>query len=270
MNPLRIALLTSRSAAGVAHLLADPNRRAAWDLSIVVGSEPSLAEAALLEREGVPLELRPLRAHFEQQHQSFRNLRWREEYDEGVGELLERMKPDYILLDGYQYIITEPILARFPGRILAIHDADLSLRLADPPRLYAGPHAVRDAIMAGEAETRSSIYLVTRDVAQGPLFLLGASYPVAEMVVHAQNRGDAEFLYAYAELHRQWMVRTSWGVMLSRALELLAAGTMQVVGDVVWIDGAPGPCRMGEGPSSCHAPESMVTRGIPRSCPFID
>lgn len=269
MNRLRIALLTSRSAAGLTHLLADPNRGSLWDFSLVVGSETSLDEAPLLEREGVPFELRPLRAYFAEQRQSYRNLRWREEYDDGVGELLERMKPDYILLDGYQYILTEPVLARFPGRILAIHDADLSRRLGDPPRIYAGPHAVRDAILAGEPETRSSIYMVTRDVAQGPLFLLGQPYPVAEMAAHARNCGDAAFVYEYAALHRQWMVRSSWGPMLSRALELLAGGTMQIVGDVVWIDGAPGPCRLGEGPRECHEPESLVARGIPRSCPFI-
>jgi hypothetical protein len=54
-----------------------------------------------------------------------------------------------------------------------------------------------------------------------------------------------------------------------RTLELLAGGTMQIIHDVVWIDGAPGPCRMGHAPQACHEPEAMLARGIPRSCPFI-
>lgn len=261
MDPLRIALLTSQHATGVERLLADPNRGFTWDLSIVVGSEPHLAEAALLEEARVPLELRPMRLV-----PAFRNLRAREDYDQDLGDLLARLHVDFILLDGYEYILTEAVTARFPGKILAIHDADFSIR---DRVVYSGPHAVRDAILAGETETRSSVYLVTRDVARGPLFLLGPPYPAAHMALDARKRGDVEFILAYAELHRKWMRTTCWGDMLARTLELLAGGTMSIIGDVVWIDGAPGPCRMGEAPHACHEPEAMLARGIPRSCPFI-
>lgn len=260
MEPLRVALLASKHAEGLGALLADPNRGSTWELSIVIGADGDLAELPLLEEAHVPVELRPIR-----EVPAFRNLRAREEYDERTGELLASLKIDYVLLAGYPYVLTEPLLARFPERVLAIHDADLSRRNA----IYAGAHAVRDAILAGENETRSSIYLVTRDVAHGPLFLLGAPYPIAPMARAARERGDATFLYAYADLHRRWMIETSWGAMLARALELLAGGTMQILGDVVWVDGAPGPCRMGESPSACHEPEAMIARGIPRSCPFI-
>lgn len=261
MEPLRVALLTSHHAPGIDALLADPNRGSTWELAIVVGSETSLDCEAALESAKVPVELRPIR-----RQTAFRNLHAREEYDDSLADLLAALRVDYILLCGYQYILTEAMLARFPSRILIIHDADLSLRDAS---LYAGPHAVRDAILAGEPETRSSIYLASREVGRGPLFLLGAPYRVAEMALDARERGDADFLCAYADLHRQWMHTTSWGPMLTRAMELLAGGTMQVIGDVVWIDGAPGPCRCGEGPRACHEPEMMLARGIPRSCPFI-
>jgi len=151
------------------------------------------------------------------------------------------------------------------GNVLALHDADLTLR----DRVYGGRHAVRDALLAGEHETRSTMYVVTRDGARGPLFLLSGPYPVAPMALDARARGDADFVMSYADLHRQWMIRESWGEMIVRALELLAAGTMKTAGDIVWIDGAPGPCRMGEAPHACHDPEAMLARGIPRSCPFI-
>lgn len=260
MDPLRIALLTSPKVEGVERLLSDPNRGSLWNLSLVIGSEPELADAALLEETGVPYELRPMRLV-----PAFRNLRAREDYDQDLGDLLARLHVDYILLDGWQYILTEAVTARFPGRIFAIHDADLSMR---DRALYAGPHAVRDAILAGENETRSSVYLVTREVAKGPLFLLGSPHAVAPMARDARERGDVAFLYEYAQLHRRWM-RAEWGAMLARTLELLAGGTMSIIGDVVWIDGAPGPCRMGEAPHACHEPEAMLARGIPRSCPFI-
>jgi hypothetical protein len=167
---------------------------------------------------------------------------------------IEQTGVDYILLDGDESILSEAVTARFAGKILAIHETDRS---------------VRAAILGGAGETRAAIRLVTRDAAHRPLFLLGPRYPVAPMALDAHERGDVDFLDTYAELHRQWMRTTCWGEMLARTLELLAGGTMQVIGDVVWIDGAPAPCRMGEAPDACHDPEAMVARGIPRSCPFI-
>lgn len=267
MEPLKIAILTSSRIPGIETLLSDPDRGAAWELSLAVGSETALADAPVLEQAGVPVELRPLRVYQEARNASLRNLREREEYDDALGELFQRGRIDYVILAGYRYVVTEPLLARFPNRILAIHDADLTLRTSG--RLYAGPRAVSDAIFAGEPETRSSIYLVTRDVGQGPLFLLGAPFPLAPMAMDARERGDAAFLTAYAELHRRWMVSTAWGPMLRRTVQLLAGSTFQVLGDTVWLDGAPAPCRMGESPGACHEPEAMVSRGIPRSCPFI-
>lgn len=262
MEPLRIAILTSRNAPGLDRLLADPNRGSVWDLSIVVGSETGFDGESLLTQAGIPLELRPIRAT-----SSFRNLHERERYDEDLAELVTRLKIDYVFLCGYDYILTSPVVERLPGKVLAVHDADFTLR--DKGRTYAGPRAVRDAIFAGETETRSSVYLVTGEVAAGPLFLLSGPFPIASMAHDARERGDADFLRSYAALHRTWMVQSAWGPMMVRSLELLAAGTTKVVGDVVWIDGAPGPCRMGEAPASCLEPESMVARGIPRSCPFI-
>jgi len=192
MDPLRIALLTSRSVPGIGRLLHDPNRGSVWNLTIIVDED------------------------------------------------LDRIDADYVLVAGYPYDIS-PLLSRFEGRVLAIHED------------------------AGDFETRSSV-----SIAGGPLFLLGPPYPLAPMALDARERGDIAFLESYAALHRTWMITTSWPDMLARTMELLAAGTIQIIGDVVWIDGAPGPCRFGESPRACHEPEAMLARGIPRSCPFIE
>ena len=88
------------------------------------------------------------------------------------------------------------------------------------------------------------------------------------MALAARELGVDDSLTRYAELHREWMLADA-GTMLMRVIELLAGGTVRTIGDTVWVDGAPGPCRLGEAPRACHEPESMVARGIPRSCPFI-
>ena len=254
---LRVAVLTSREAPGLEALLADPNRGVAYELAAVVSSETSLLQSAALDAAGVPWILHPIRDF----PSARRNLRAREDYDASLAAILSPLDPQYVILCGYRYIVTAPLLHEFPDRIIGMIDSDLTERDG------AGLHAVRNAILSGASETRSSACIVREGVGTGPLFLLSGPYPVAAMARDARNWGDAELVERYAALHRQWMLRAAWGPMLVRMLELLAGGTLAIAGDVVWIDGAPGPCRFGEAPAACTG--ANVERGIPSSCPFI-
>jgi hypothetical protein len=120
---------------------------------------------------------------------------------------------------------------------------------------------VLGALFDGASETRSTMSLL-----EGPLFLVSAPFPVPPLIDNARTRGDAEIIEAYAPLHRKWMIEASFGVMLQKAVEFLAAGDVRIVRDVVWIDGVPGPCRLGDGPAACRDQEKA---GVPVSCPYI-
>ncbi len=264
----RIAVMTSQSVPGIGDLLAQPNRGSVYHIVAVIGSEESIAEQETIEAAGVPLILRPIRRFHDERRLPFRNLHARAEYDAGTAELLRAIGADWLVVAGYRYIVTEPLLGAFPERIIAIHDGDLTIRDEDGHRPHAGMHAVRDAILDGQNETRSTAYLMTARVGEGPLFLLGAPFPVAPLARDARNWGAIDMLLAYAELHRRWMRRAAWGEMLTRMVEIVAAGTLQIVGDVVWIDGVPGPCRIGAAPAFC-ANREEENGGIPVSCPFV-
>jgi len=101
--------------------------------------------------------------------------------------------------------------------------------------------------MAGDARPPMSLL-------EGPLFLVSAPFPVPPLIDDARARGDAEIIEA------------SFAVMLEKAIEFLAAGDVQIVKDVVWIDGVPGPCRMGDAPAQCREQEKAR---VPVSCPYI-
>jgi hypothetical protein len=160
------------------------------------------------------------------------------------------VNPDYLLLAGYRHPIPARLVELFPMRILKLYDG------------------VFDALYEGANETRSSMSFLTED-GKEPLFLLGAPYPVAAIAGDARAWGDADLLNDYAELHRRWMIRATWGPMFARAMEFLVAGTVQIIHDVAWIDGAPGPCRLGSAPSLCHALEETIDPGITATCPLI-
>lgn len=268
-RPPRIAVLTSSSAPGIASLLAQPNRGSVYDIVAVVGSEEQIAEQETIETAGVPVVLQPIGRFHRERNLPLRNLNDREEYDYELAELLRRIGADWVVLVGYKYILTAPMLSAFPQRIVGLHEGDLSIRDEDGRRPFASLHAVHDAILAGRDETRSSAFFVTRDVGEGPLFLLGTRYPVAAVAREARAWGDVEMVVKYAELHREWMLRGSWGEMLTRMAEIIAAGTMSFVGDVVWVDGAPGPCRIGEAPVACYSRDAPIDPAVPASCPFV-
>lgn len=135
----------------------------------------------------------------------------RKSFDAETADLLRRFDVDAVLLLGYLYVITEPLLAAYPDRILNVHDSDL-------PR-YPGLHATRDAIYAGERETRSSVHLVTPQLDGGPVIVRSEAFPVAPFVHEAVARGEHDIVRAYAYAQREWMMRSTWGTLAANAIE---------------------------------------------------
>ena len=269
-RPLRIAVLTSSSAPGIEQLLVDQNRGSLFELVAVISTEPDLANRELIEAAKVPVVLQPIRHFHQQRGLSTRNLIDRHEYDVALRELLIGFSPDWVILDGYHYIVTEPLLDIYANHVLCIHEGDLTQLDEDGHRKYIEMHAVRRAIFAGERETRSSLYFATDRVGEGPLFLLSKPYPVAEIAADGLSWGAYDLVNDYVKVHRDWMVRSAGGEMISHAIGLIAAGTIRVANDIAWVDGVPGPCRMGEAPRACHVLKNEVRRGIPSTCPFIE
>jgi len=142
----------------------------------------------------------------------------REAFDAETATMLRRFDLDAVICLGYLYVITAPLLAAFPDRILNIHDSDL-------PR-YPGLHATRDAIYAGERETRSSVHLVTPLLDGGPVLARSDAFPVAPFVHEAVARGEHDIVRAYAYAQREWMMRSTWGALAADALQRL---TMEAV-----------------------------------------
>jgi folate-dependent phosphoribosylglycinamide formyltransferase PurN len=194
-----------------------------------------------------------------------RNLKEREWTDEETAEFLRSLDVDYVFAAGYPYIVTRPLLETFQERIIVVHNGDLTERDAVGRRRWIGPNPVLQALLAGSKATRTSLYFATDYVGEGPLFLVGQRHAVPPVVQDALTRGDYDSVATYAHLHNRWMHR-SWPELLLEAIGILAAGTMKVVGSTVWVDGAPGPCRLGEAPDIC---DSKTRRDIPASCPFI-
>ncbi|HEX2084548.1 MAG TPA: formyltransferase family protein, partial [Solirubrobacteraceae bacterium] len=75
---------------------------------------------------------------------------------------MAQAEPDRLLLCAYGALIKEPLLSRF-GPILNVHPSLL-------PR-WRGAAPVERAIMAGDAETGTTIMAVTEELDAGPIYV---------------------------------------------------------------------------------------------------
>jgi folate-dependent phosphoribosylglycinamide formyltransferase PurN len=213
----RVAVLCSKRAPGIDYVLRHPDFRTMYEVACVVTTEESLPEHAVIESAGVPLI-----------HHSPRAFDVRAEFDAITAGMLQELDVDVVVLLGYLYILTEPMLEAFEGRILNVHDSDLTLLSSDGRRRYPGLHATRDAILAGERETRSTLHVVTSEVDEGPIVARSEPFPVAPLVQDALALGALDMIRAYAYAHREWMMRRAWGPMIVSELEKLACGAVAV------------------------------------------
>lgn len=247
-DPLRVAVLTSARAPGLERLLERSAGRAApYRIVAVVASDPESSALPAAESAGVATEVRSPEAFCRRRGADVGDRGAREAFDRRLVDRLHASGAEAVLMCGYLWIATGELLAAFPERVFNIHDADLTLRDGNGVPLYRGLRSTRDAVFAGEPETRSTVHLATERVDVGPPLLLSRSFPVHPMVADAREWEAEDLLKAYAFAQREWMMKASWGALLDRTLELAAAGRIRVTADGrAAVDGAPAPVELDE------------------------
>lgn len=255
--PLAVAVLVSESAARLEHVLEGAEPDGAYD---VVGAVASHPEGEAIERAadyGAPTESVDIEAFYERRDAPLCDTSLREAYDERVAAALDAFDPDLVVCSGYRFVLTEPVLDRFGPGLISAHHADLTLRDEEGDVLYPGLRAVRDALRDGRARTRETAHVVTEAVDRGPPLVVSRPFEVNEALVeYAREEGDDVF-DAYAYAHREWMMRAGGGPTLAKAIELLAQGRILLCDGRAYVDGQPGPYRMGEAPQSREQPPAV-------------
>lgn len=197
---LRVALLCSRRAPGLSYVIEqDPGRGHEYDLVVGLTSDAASEALPLLHEAGVPALVHDLRAFYEARGARRADMALRRVFDARTRDQLASFRPDILVLSGYLHIVTAPLLAAYPQRIINVHDGDL-------PR-YPGLHATRDAIRAGEPATVCTVHVVTAAVDAGPVLARSDPFLVGERHHYVQ---------------REWMMREAWGPLIARAIQLTA------------------------------------------------
>jgi folate-dependent phosphoribosylglycinamide formyltransferase PurN len=214
----RVAVLCSRRCPGLGSLL-EGHRRREWDFAGCLVSDGGLPDRRTLESARVPVLDHPIRTFYAGRPLS--DLPRRRAYDRRTVELLRAWRPDLVLLSSYLFLLTDTVLEAFPDRIVNVHGSDLARTGPDGRPLYTGLRAVRDAIRAGEHQTRATAHIVTERLDEGPTLLRSRPFPVAPFVADLRRHGLAHAVNAYAFAHQEWMLETAWGPLLTGAIALM-------------------------------------------------
>jgi folate-dependent phosphoribosylglycinamide formyltransferase PurN len=228
--PLRIAVLCSRRAPGLLDLIErQPVRGSAFDVVAVVTSEPDLRERGRLHELGIPVLTNAIAEFYAQRGRPvYRDFAVRRLFDQATLARLAPFAPDLLVLDGYLYLLTQPILDAFPARVLNLHFSDLTMRHRDGRPLYPGPRAVRDAILDGQSETCATVHLVDQGADHGAPIVRSWPYPVSPLASRARAWQAADMLKAYAFAHQEWMMRGAAGPLLSAAITLITSARVDL------------------------------------------
>ena len=221
---LRVALFLAERCSGLESFF-DLNRQSEKKYEIVGALLTTSRSQAIpvLDRWRVPWRVNDIQDFYRLRGTKVRDLSLRQDFDRQSLKLIADFEPACIALYGYIYILTGPILQNYPGRIINVHDSDLTIHDKNGGPKYCGLHATRDAIIARETHTRSSVHLVTEDLDAGPMLAVSRPYPVhGELIDSALELGAMDAIKAYAYAQREWMMRDSWPGLLDTALELLA------------------------------------------------
>jgi folate-dependent phosphoribosylglycinamide formyltransferase PurN len=245
----RVAVLFSSRCPGLASLLAG-HRRRQFDLACALTSEDDFSGRHCLPSLRIPLLTHPIREFYARAGRPLADLATRREYDRRSVALLAPYRPDLLVLSSYLYLLTDPVLEAWPARIVNVHGSDLRRTRPDGRPLYPGLRAVRDAIRAGEKETRATAHIVTAELDAGPILLRSRPFPISPMADDLRRVGATRALSAYAHAHQEWMLETAWGPLLTNAIALLAGQRAQrgAAPPALLAAGAPDPLVPGAAP----------------------
>lgn len=93
----------------------------------------------------------------------------RDDYDVRLGEVLDRLDPDLIVLAGFMRILSSKLVNQFRGKMINIHPSLL-------PK-YRGTNTHERALTAKESEHGCSIHFVTPELDGGPV-IAQAMFPI--------------------------------------------------------------------------------------------
>lgn len=236
---LRVVLFLAARNVGLASLLRRSfGTRKSYEIVGALVTTPDSQAIPVLEKWGIPWRCHDIHEFYQRRKARVNDLTLRPEFDRRSLELISDFRSSVLALYGYIYILSRVALEAYPMRIINIHDGDLTVLDSRGRPKYRGLHSTRDAILAGEPFTYSTVHVATEELDAGPILLRSVPFPVHhELVKQAREWKALDILKAYAYAQREWMMRSSWGALMDATLEMIGQGRIAIRNGKVFMDG---------------------------------
>ncbi|MHA1268445.1 MAG: phosphoribosylglycinamide formyltransferase [Candidatus Helarchaeota archaeon] len=233
-RPMKLAGFMSGSGTNIRKIIEYQKQfqeEPPYELVFLFSNNPNPSKCRIKEiasEYNIEYKINSLKDFYEKKGlKDYRNLEVRKEYDKITTNWLKERDIDAVALGGYMAIVTDEIFNNFIT--INVHPADLSI--IDPitkKRKFTGDNAVRDAILAGEKEIRSSVHLATAEVDGGPIILI--SKPVDIKLPNNINLDDLKkpenisLLNKISDEHQNKLKEVGDWVIFPLAIEYIARG----------------------------------------------
>jgi phosphoribosylglycinamide formyltransferase-1 len=149
--PARLAILISGRGSNMLSI-ADACRNGVINATVdaVISNNPAAEGLQLAENRNIETHVLD--------HHKFTQ---RRDFDLALGQLLQRLSPDWVVLAGFMRILSTELVNSWQGRMLNIHPSLL-------PK-YPGLDTHARALAAGDSQHGASVHIVTPELDAGPI-----------------------------------------------------------------------------------------------------
>ena len=222
---MRVAGLMSGSGSNLRKIIEHERNlelregRAPYKIVVLFSENPSSNMGRIGRDYNIPVVLRDLGFFYKKRGIPRRDLSVRAEFDEGTVEALKIFGATVAAYAGYMSIATNPLINAFLG--INVHPADLSI--ADgTKRRYTGDNAVRDALLAGEKQLRSSTHIIESKIDYGRILMI--SSPLDVNLPDGFNLNNAEQVKTVSDQHQNSLKEIGDWKIFPKTLEFIADG----------------------------------------------
>lgn len=166
----------------------------------IVGIFADSGEAKCLQTAselGIPSAYVDIRKFYEEKNAPLKDKKVRAQYDREMVKALAKWEPDFVMLAGYVWAVTDVVTGRF--QVYGVHPGDLTWQ-KDGKRLLAGANGVKSAFKYNRPEVRASSYLATSAIDGGPILITSPGVPV-DYTMHDSE--DDRFRYYLKKVNEQ-------------------------------------------------------------------
>lgn len=251
-RPMRVAGFISGSGTNLIKILeweeklTTEREESPYHVALIFTDNKASQAETIANSRGVPFICLDIMDFYESRgHKTKKDLSLRPFFDQQIVELLAGYCIDFIALAGYMSIVSEPLLTRYPGRIINVHPANLTT-MEGSRRKYTGDKAVAKAILAGEQFLYSTTHLVRKEVDDGEVLIISkpirVELPRGVALTDLRKSRNSDLLFQIASELQAKLKETGDWVIFPYTIQLIAEGRVGLSRKgIIHINGEPKP-----------------------------